>query len=107
MVELTNPPITTLASGRCTPAPVDVEVAMGMKPKLDKGGHQHGRQASARGLVFYSPLERLLDRGRREVNILRERFREQHFSKLGPVHFVQHLHPRTIHIDQGQIGPLW
>jgi hypothetical protein len=34
IVELINPPITTLASGRCISAPVDVETAMGINPKL-------------------------------------------------------------------------
>jgi len=33
-VELASPPITTLASGRCTSAPVDVENAIGISPKL-------------------------------------------------------------------------
>jgi hypothetical protein len=34
IVELTRPPITTLASGLCTSAPVEVESAIGIKPKL-------------------------------------------------------------------------
>jgi hypothetical protein len=34
MVEVARPPITTLASGRCTSAPVEVEIAIGTKPKL-------------------------------------------------------------------------
>src|ERR1051325_1391742 len=33
-VELTSPPMTTEASGRCTSAPVDVAMAIGMKPTL-------------------------------------------------------------------------
>src|SRR5262245_55402976 len=33
-VDVTNPPITTVASGRCTSAPADVASAIGTKPRL-------------------------------------------------------------------------
>ena len=32
MVEVINPPITTVAKGRCTSAPAEVDKAMGRKP---------------------------------------------------------------------------
>ena len=32
-VEVNNPPITTVANGRCTSAPADAEIAIGKKPK--------------------------------------------------------------------------
>ena len=33
-VEVINPPMTTVAKGRCTSAPADAEMAMGKKPKI-------------------------------------------------------------------------
>jgi len=46
MVELNNPPITTVASGRCTSAPVEVAIAIGTKPRLaTHRRHQHRHAA--------------------------------------------------------------
>ena len=32
-VDVTRPPITTVARGRCTSAPAEVDIAMGRKPR--------------------------------------------------------------------------
>lgn len=52
-VDVTSPPMTTVASGRCTSAPADVTNAIGMKAETgNERGHQHGSQSRLRALEY-------------------------------------------------------
>ena len=81
-VDVTSPPMTTVASGRCTSAPVPCESATGMKPRLAtsaviRTGRSRSRAPPSAAASGEAPPVRCALDGRQEDQAVEHRDAEQ------------------------------